>query len=565
MEVRGLQNLVAGTLAVLFLLFAVPGASADITQLAGGGGCVVAPVVSGCTSAPVGSPSGIVVAGDNVYVASQADDTIRIYDRAGNGSLVPRGASTSGCIADDGAGTGCADARGLDGPGAMALNKDGTRLYVTASVSKGVVVLDRNKSTGKLTQSTALTSCLTQSGSAGACSADAGMGSPASIALSPDGDNVYVAGAAASGTNNGFVDALDVVSSGISQHPVGSGGCAENVVVTAGCADARAMSGAQQVRVPPDGGHVYVTSNLSNAVTVFLRGTGGRIDPIVGPAGCLQMSGAEGCTSADLLGTEVFALAFVGNNRAYVGSTAGAVITLLNRNPATGALSVPGPCVSSTTTGPLAACTDSVDLFGLSALAVSPSHRHLFVGARYGRGMIEFNLAGDGSPVPVPAPGGCIATGGASMTSPCAVPRGFARVNGQDFGALGIALDKTGRDLYGVSFPIFEDQAGIVAAQVSDDEAPVVKVKNVKCGDQGDCKIAIAASDAGGSDIKKLTATLKFTKHGHAVTKHPKVKRHGGGFQIAVKLAPGRYKLSVVATDGDGNGSKPAKKTFKVK
>ncbi|MEA2475467.1 MAG: type secretion system secreted protein VgrG [Thermoleophilaceae bacterium] len=468
MAVLSKRALVAAIL--VFAGLPVQSAAADrINQIPEPGGCIVNAPVSGCTQADVGSPGGIVIRGNHVYVSSYTDNRIRIFDRdPATGALTPRPTGIAGCIADDGPGTGCADARALTGPGRMVLSSDGTTLYVVTATSQGVVALTRDPQSGNLSQAVAQSSCATRTGSGGACATAPPIDQPISLALSPDGADLYVAGQGAS--NNGFVTLLDVAAGTLTQHGA-PGGCWENVAVTAGCGDARAMSNGRVVSVTPDGAHVYVTSTTSDAVTGFTRGSQGRLDEILGTDGCLQKTGGgEGCGASNLLGGEVYALALAGNGRAYLGNVVGASITLLARNAFTGGLSVPGPCASADASGTYAPCNDSADLFGVRSLVVSQDGKTLFAGARFGRGMHAFTLAADGAPVPTAAPRGCLATGGIGQTTTCAVPRGFARVNGQDFGPVDIALSDDGRFLYGVSPTANEDRAGIVVARR--DQAP---------------------------------------------------------------------------------------------
>ena len=293
------------------------------------------------------------------------------------------------------------------------------------------------------------------------------MTRPGSVAVSPDGQDVYVAGTNGDGTD--YVTVLDVVPGGLAQHPPTEGGCVQEPIRTADCRLGRAMLNVSQVVVSPDGAHVYATSTQSNAVTGFTRAADGGLTPIAGTDGCLQMAESvapEGCTETGLLGTEISPIAFATDQRAYVGGVSGSHVTLLERDVTTGALTAPGSCVSNQTLGPLAGCTDSSDLFGVVDLAVAPSGRALVAAARFGRGLHLFPLDADGSLQAYTAPEGCLATGGSFGGVPessCTHPRGFAFSPGADFGPNGVAL--AGPWVYAVSPADAEDGPGIVVAR----------------------------------------------------------------------------------------------------
>lgn len=567
--------LVAAVSALLLGFAAAPAEARPLTQLAGPAGCIVAVVVPDCQTAAVGSPQSIVLAGSQAYVSSASDDQVRVYDRnATTGALTPRPVGLAGCIADDGAGTGCADARALDGPTRMALSPDGTRIYVVAANSGSVVVLTRDPATGNLTQSADPAACVNAAGASGCSISSVMTGVLSSLAVS--GADVYVVGSGAAG----FITLLDVVAGGLDQHPLASGGCATDTPI-ASCIDARAMSGASSVRLSTDGNNVYVTSTTSNAITAFARAGDGALTEIAGLNGCLQRTGGgAGCTETDLLGTQISPVAFTSPTRGYVGGISGGHITMVARDPATGALTAPGPCASDATAGPLAACADSPPLFGLVDLEPTPDGE-LIAGARFGRGMLAFTIAADGGPVPVAPPGGCLATGGIGQTTPCTLPRGFARVNTQDFGPADVAVSTDGSFAYGVSPAELEDRAGIVVAArpgggsttppVVDKSAPTSTVNKIKCSKKHKCRIEVSAADTGGGTVVGLEALVKGkvkTADGDTkkVTKKPKAKPSGGGFEIKVKLKPGRYAIETTATDTSGNvQSPPAKKKFRVK
>src|SRR4051794_37055431 len=93
----------------------------------------------------------------------------------------------------------CQSANGSAQAFPEALSPDGRQLYVAAAGGGGdpaVLVYDRDPGSGKLTRRLAgPTSCVTASGSSGACGQASQLANPQDLVVSPDGKNVYVSNA----------------------------------------------------------------------------------------------------------------------------------------------------------------------------------------------------------------------------------------------------------------------------------------------------------------------------------------------------------------------------------
>src|SRR5262245_15331645 len=207
---------------------------------------------------------------------------------AGSGALSPIGCvSTSG---DDGrVGTEgfCSDGDALAGAADLAVSPDGRFVYVVSRVSNGVAWLERNRTTGALTQR----GCLKEVPRGDRCGATAGLWGADGVAVSPDGRHVYVAGA---------VDGVLLTFA----RDAGSGaltfaGCVSDDGSDGRCVNGTGLGGASGVEISPDGGAVYATA-AGGAVTGYARdaATG-----LLTPQSCLLDDAVPGspCAAAPAL------------------------------------------------------------------------------------------------------------------------------------------------------------------------------------------------------------------------------------------------------------------------
>jgi sugar lactone lactonase YvrE len=155
-------------------------------------GCIADPPdAAGCGASQQGlaGANGVAVSpdGKSVYVASGADDTIARFDRdTTTGALTPQG-----CIADGGDSAGCGTAdQGLDGAEGVAVSPDGKSVYVVSEFDGAIVRFDRDSTTGALTPQ----GCIADSPDSIECGASQqGLAGALDVAVSPDGRSVYVA------------------------------------------------------------------------------------------------------------------------------------------------------------------------------------------------------------------------------------------------------------------------------------------------------------------------------------------------------------------------------------
>jgi 6-phosphogluconolactonase (cycloisomerase 2 family) len=277
-----------------------------LTQLAGMAGCIAepgaAPAGDNCTDGrALGGAQAVAISpdGSNVYVASGPSDSggIAIFHRDATTGALTQLAGTAGCIGN--ASEGCAAGIGLAGLRAIAVSADGNNLYVTSDADQGTVAaFHRDTTTGALTQLPGQAGCISTNGASGACATGKALKEPFSLALSRDGKNAYVAaGDPASG-------AVDVFSrnttTGALTQLAGTAGCVSYSGTGGACAKGKALNGAYSVFVTAGGRYVYVATFISSAVAVFARNlTSGVLTQLAGTAGCISDTGLNGACTDD--------------------------------------------------------------------------------------------------------------------------------------------------------------------------------------------------------------------------------------------------------------------------
>ena len=74
----------------------------------------------------------------------------------------------------------------------MAVSRDGKSVYVTTTGNHGVAILNRNTTTGAITQSAGTAGCISENG-AGGCANGHALLLPLEVAVAPGGKSVYAA------------------------------------------------------------------------------------------------------------------------------------------------------------------------------------------------------------------------------------------------------------------------------------------------------------------------------------------------------------------------------------
>lgn len=418
--------------------------SGTLSQLPGGRGCLVDRSAHSkrCGSAralkgpgPFMGSRAIAVSpdGKNVYVASSKSDAIAIFKRNARTGTLTQPPGTGGCVAVKGGG--CTTAAGLDGPNSVAVSPDGLNVYATARDSNTISVFHRNRSNGELSQLPGAAGC-TSGLPVPVCASGRALVGPDVVIVSPDGSNVYV--------GSFFGNAVAVFdrdhASGALTQPGDSTGCLAEAI--SGCTTALALGAPEGMAISGDGASVYVASALSNGVAVLARDQStGTLTQATNGGGCVVNSALSGCTTGVQL-SGANAVAFNPGGDVYVTSLFSNSVTSFGRSSSGGLTQKKGTLgclVYLRATG----CSFGRALVAPEGLAVSPDGANIYVAA-FNTGAIDVLARGkkSGTVSQLPGRAGCIA--------PHSVP-GCTRGRALR-GASSIALSPDGRYLYSTSF-----------------------------------------------------------------------------------------------------------------
>jgi DNA-binding beta-propeller fold protein YncE len=252
-------------------VFARNGRSGALRQLAGSAGCLLAPArAARCSHRGAGalrqlSPAVIAVSSDgrNVYVLSSSDDRAALlaFRRNRSSGALTRLAGRTGCFATPAlAAAGCSPAASLTGPWfcfSLAVSPNGRNLYVG---SCGDLTIFSRSADGGLTQ----TGCIDANGPPGRpCAGNTGTQPQTSIAITPDGKNLYFAfnigrtnpttHTAATGGITAFARAGD----GSLTRVAGTAGCLTETGSHGACTKARGLESPHELALSPDGHNLY--------------------------------------------------------------------------------------------------------------------------------------------------------------------------------------------------------------------------------------------------------------------------------------------------------------------
>jgi 6-phosphogluconolactonase (cycloisomerase 2 family) len=312
-----------------------------------------------------------------LYVVAESDEgpppatsSLTTYARDG-----ATGTLTRTACRDRAMGPGCVADPRLQVPEALALSPDGADLYVAAS---GLGVLQyRRFPDGTLNYNSCLEDDDGLEGDV-TCPNTKGLRGATAIAVSPDGEFVYVAGY----TSNAVTVLDRKPADGKLTFVECWASAAFNPDSCGHTVSSNSLGSATDVVMTADGSQLYASSRSGNDVVRFTRnaGTGGLSDP-------------QAFASAEALAGPQTLLAAPGGEALYVGLFDGYGLTSLARDQSTGVPSLLG-CLARTAN---ASCAASAGVYAVFGLGLSVDGRVLYAAARNGGTLASFRRAADGS------------------------------------------------------------------------------------------------------------------------------------------------------------------------
>jgi fibronectin-binding autotransporter adhesin len=419
-----------------------------LAQLHGPSGCLVdrsAPR-RGCTSvralrgpAPFLGSNAVAISRDgrNVYVASSTSDAIAVFGRNARTGRLGQGSGAAGCIAAGGA-HGCAEAHALNGPNSVAVSPDGRNVYATSLVSDAVAIFRRNRSTGALTQARGSAGCIAGRAIPG-CASGRALDGPDVVTISPYGRNVYVGAF----FGNAIAVFSRAASTGALTQPSDTTGCIVSSP-TDGCATGLALAAPEGMAVSADGNNVYVATAVSNALGVFTRDPStGALRQATDGTGCTASAPLAGCTTGIQLGGANAVVVSSDDDNVYVTSLLSNSLTTFDRASSTGQLTQQTGTSACVIHLLAVGCSLGRALSEPEGLAVSPDGASVYAAA-FGSSAIDvFNRnTGSGAVIQKARRLGCVTAGG---RRDCVPGRALGEVSS-------VAVSPNGRNLYSAAF-----------------------------------------------------------------------------------------------------------------
>ncbi len=362
-----------------------------LSQSRGSAGCIAAGGDQGCAEG-VGLrvPNSVAVSPDgrNVYATSGASNAVVVFQRDRSTGALTQASDGSGCIASPPT-AGCSTGRALGGPDVVVVSPDGGNVYVGAFFGNAIAVFDRNRSTGVLTQPAGVRGCVTNAPTPD-CATGLALQAPEGMGISADGKNLYVATA----ISNALLNLVRERSTGALSQAVDGSGCITDAP-TDGCTTGVQIAGANAVGISPDDADVYITTLFSNSVSAFARDqTSGQLDQLSGTSACAIYVIAVGCGLArELSAPEGVAVSPDGAS-VYAAAYGSSAIDVFNRDPGTGAVVQKAGRAGCLTHAKTVGCARGRRLRRVTSLALSPDGRNLYSAAFGSNAVAVFNRVG---------------------------------------------------------------------------------------------------------------------------------------------------------------------------
>jgi DNA-binding beta-propeller fold protein YncE len=409
----------------------------------------------------------------------------------------------------------CGQARALKGAGpgvgsrAIAVSPDGRNVYVAASGSDSIAVFDRNPVTGALTQPKGKAGCvasLVGKAKGDHCGLAAGLIGPNSVAVSPDGRNVYATSRSGSSVT-AFI--RNRRTGELRQLPPSASGCISGLPIPT-CTTGRGLKWPDVVVVSPDGKNVYVGDFAGSGVISFSRaGKAGALTQLSATAGCITEAAAEGCAQGRQMNHIEGMAINPGGTTVYAASPFSNAIDILRRST-TGALTQAPNRTGCITNEVVSGCAQGYEFDGVNALVVSPKGGNVYATSLTSNSVATFSPTKAGGLAQAARPEGENVPEGISNPEGCLV---YLRAPGCSFGRAmkapeGLALSPTGTNLYIAAF-----ETGAIDVLDRNQETGVVEQKP---GERG-CLAPPTVGGCGPGRALSLTGSVVVSPDGRNV------------------------------------------------
>ena len=269
-----------------------------LTQLPGELGCIREDGAEGCATARAvqgGRNLALSADGRTLYALGLTDAVAVFRRNRASGALIQL-PGASGCVRQRGLDPArCREGRALNNPRALLVAPGGRRVYVGAlgepSTSQATALaVFRPDRRGGLVQLPGRRGCLNRDGGEG-CRRMRGLFGVHDVELR--GRTLYLPGS--DDQESGGLALLRRLPGGRLRQPAGRRGCF-TIDGSEGCTRARGLAGAHTLSFSRDGRRVFVASEFNTgSIAVFRRGRRGLLRQPRGSEGCLNADGAERC------------------------------------------------------------------------------------------------------------------------------------------------------------------------------------------------------------------------------------------------------------------------------